>query len=141
MESLNLTKLLIITCFVGFVGDFLLQLFIKKFNMGGSTGWGLKDYFNQHGAVESLFIAGGMMTLFMSIFIILVKVVKIPINYVNLAIYGIILDLLFRVFMIFPSLEGYYSYFGYSVQGYIESGFWEAFSMCLPLLIYKVLKM
>ena len=43
--------LISIACIVGFVGDFLLQLISKKFGIGGPTGWGLKDYFIQHGDV------------------------------------------------------------------------------------------
>jgi hypothetical protein len=136
METDKIQKLIVIACIVGFVGDFLLQLFSKKFGMGGPTGWGLKDYFSQHGSVEALFIAGGMMTLF---YIIYLVILKLPVNYYYLAIYGIILDLLFRIFMIFPSLSGYYNYFGYSLGGYIGSGFWEAFSICLPLFIYQLI--
>jgi hypothetical protein len=121
------TRLLIITFFVGFFGDTLLQLG-SKYGMGGPTGWGLKEYFEQHGSVESLIIAGGMMTLFYSILMIL----KVPINFQTLIVYGIFLDLLFRKFRIFPSLDGYYKYLGY-----IGSAFWEALSMSLPLLVYN----
>jgi hypothetical protein len=127
--------LISIACIVGFVGDFLLQLISKKFGIGGPTGWGLKDYFIQHGAVESLYIAGGMMALF---YIIYLYILKLPVNYYYLALYGIVLDLLFRIFMIFPSLSGYYNYFGYSIGGYVASGFWEAFSICLPFFIYNI---
>ena len=121
-------KLLTIACLVGFSGDFLLQL--GSHLMGGSTGLAdLNNYFKQHGRAESLFIAGGMMTLFYIIFILS----KIPINYINLSIYAIVLDLLFRELMIFPSLGGYYNYLNY-----FWSAFWEVFSMCIPLFIYKL---
>lgn len=118
-----------IACFTGFIGDFLLQTGAKM-GMGGPTNWGLKDYFKQHGAAESLFVAGGMMTLFYSTFML----TGLPINYVNLSIYGMIIDLIFRTFMIFKSLEGYYSYFNY-----FWSAFWIALPMCIPLFISKVI--
>jgi hypothetical protein len=121
--------LLTIACFTGFIGDFLLQ-FGGTLGMGGPTNWGLKNYFKQHGFSESLFIAGGMMTLFYSTFML----TGLPINYVNLSIYGMIIDLLFRKFMIFKSLEGYYSYFNY-----IMTAIWIVIPMCIPLFISKEL--
>jgi len=129
-----MNNILLISFLVGFFGDLLLQLGVK-FGFGGETGWGLKGYFKQHGCIESLFIAGGMMTLF--------HILVLNLNWnemgllkglIYLSIYGIILDLLFRKFMIFPSLEGYYNYFNY-----FWSGFWEVFSMCLPFVIMKLL--
>ena len=125
---INKFNLLCIACFVGFIGDSLLQTG-DHFNLGGPTGWGLRDYFKQHGRAESLFIAGGMMTLFYALF----SLTNLPINYITMSIYGILLDLLFRELRIFPSLDGYYSYLNY-----FWSAFWEAFSMCLPLLVYKI---
>jgi hypothetical protein len=120
------TKLLIIACLCGFVGDATLQMFRST---GGPTGWGLDNYFKQHGPAESLFIAGGMMTLFYALFMM----TPLKINYINLAIYGVLLDLLFRKLRIFNSLDGYYTYLNY-----FWSGFWQAFSMCLPLFIYNL---
>lgn len=113
---------------VGFFGDATLQIISPK--LGGPTGWGLKEYFEQHGKAESLFIAGGMMALF---FMIYIYVFKLPPNYVYLAIYGVLLDLLFRKLVIFPSLDGYYKYLNY-----FWSGFWQAFSMVLPLFVYQI---
>jgi len=121
--------LLTVACLVGFFGDLFLQTLVHK-GFGGPTGWGLKDYFAQHGPIESLFIAGGMMVLFYSIFIFL----KLPMNYTYLALFGIALDILFREFMIFPSLKGYYSNLNY-----VQSTGAEAISMILPLFIYSVL--
>lgn len=118
-----------ISFLVGFFGDLTLQLASPR--LGGPTGWGLTPYFKQHGKAESLFIAGGMMALF---FIIYLYVFRLPPNYVYLAIYGIVLDLLFRWFRIFPSLDGYYGYLNY-----FWSGFWQAFSMILPLLVKDIL--
>jgi len=113
---------------VGFFGDLTLQIISPRF--GGPTGWGLTPYFKQHGKAESLFIAGGMMALF---YIIYLYVFRLPPNFVYLAIYGVVLDLLFRWFRIFPSLDGYYGYLNY-----FWSTFWEAFSMVLPFLIAKI---
>ena len=121
------SDLIAIACLTGFVGDFLLQIFTKVFKMGGETGWGLLEYFKQHGSVEALFIAGGMMTLF---YVIYLKVLRLPVNYTNLAVYGVVLDLIFRKLMIFPSLSGYYTNLNY-----FESGLWGAIPMILPLLI------
>jgi hypothetical protein len=120
-------NLLIISCLTGFAGDFLLQIG-AKLGLGGPTGWGLNEYFKQHNSIESLFIAGGMMTLFYVIFILS----KIPINYTNLAIYGVILDFLFRKLMIFKSLKGYYTWFNY-----FWSAVWGAIPMMLPLFIFQ----
>ena len=118
-----------VSCLVGFIGDFLLQCGVNL-GLGGPTGWGLKEYFIQHGPAESLFIAGGMQSLF---YIIYFYILKGPRSYLFLGIYGIILDLLFRIFKIFPSLNGYYNYFNY-----FSAGFWEAFSMILPLFIINL---
>jgi len=124
-------KLLIIACLTGFFGDSILQCGTKN-GMGGPTGWGLNEYFKQHGAGESLFVAAGMMTLFYSIFIML----KIPMNYLNLAIFGVVIDLLFRKLMIFKSLKGYYNYFSY-----FGSAFWIIIPMWIPFFIYQNLKL
>ena len=114
-------------CLTGFTGDFLLQTGVKM-GLGGPTGWGLKDYFALHGSAESLFIAGGMMSLFYALFLLS----GLPVNYRNLALYGIFLDLIFRIFMIFPSLKEYYTFFNY-----FWSAVWGAIPLCLPLLIAK----
>ena len=87
--------LLAIACFTGFVGDFLLQMGVRV-GLGGPTGWGLKDYFRLHGSAESVFVAGGMMSLFYALFLLS----GIPVNFRNLALYGVVLDFVFRIFMI-----------------------------------------
>ena len=122
------TRQISIACFTGFIGDAMLQILTKFGSLGGKTGWGIIEYFRLHGAAESTFIAGGMMVLFYSLFML----TKLPMTYLNIAIYGVLLDLVFRIFMIFPSLKGYYSYLNY-----FWSGFWQVFSMLLPLLIYN----
>jgi hypothetical protein len=58
---------------------------------------------------------------------------KLPLNYTSMAIYAIILDLLWRQFNIFPSLDGYYKRFGY-----IQSALWEVIAMWLPLFFYRL---
>jgi hypothetical protein len=120
-------NLLIIACLTGFAGDFLLQQGVQM-GLGGETGWGLKEYFAQHGATESLFIAGGMMSLFYSLYILS----GLPITYKNLALYGIVLDFLFRTFRIFKSLDGYYEYFNY-----FWSAVWGAIPLCLPFFLMR----
>ena len=122
-------SLISIACLTGFIGDILLQIGVKYFHFGGPTGWGLKSYFEQHGATESTFIAGGMMSLFYVIFLQF-----FPLSYLNLAIYGIIVDLFFRKTMFFPSLKGYYEYFNY-----FWSAVWIVIPMFIPLLIFQLL--
>ena len=122
-------NLVSLACFTGFVGDFLLQTGVKM-GLGGPTGWGLKEYFSLHGSAESLFIAGGMMSLFYALFLLS----GLAVNYKNLALYGIFLDLLFRKLMIFPSLKGYYEFFNY-----FWSAVWGVIPLCLPFQLSKVI--
>ena len=118
-----------IACVTGMLGDSMLQLGAAN-GLGGPTGWGLKDYFKQHGRAESIFIAGGMMVIF---FLGLISASWPPITLLSLAIYGVLLDLLFREAMIFKSLKGYYEYFNY-----FWSAVWGAIPMMMPLIIYKI---
>ena len=119
-----------IACATGIVGDSLLQLGAAN-GLGGPTGWGLDEYFKQHGRAESIFIAGGMMVIFFLILICTPWPTR-PITFIVLAIYGVLLDLLFREAMIFKSLRGYYEYFNY-----FWSAVWGAIPLMMPLLIYK----
>ena len=123
-ELLDIITLATIT---GFVGDALLQIFTKYLHLGGTTGWGLLPYFSQHGSVESTFIAGGMMAIF---YIAYIKLLLLPLRLDFLALYGIILDLMFREWCIFPSLDGYYK-----ALNYFWSAFWGAIPMVIPLMI------
>lgn len=125
------SSLLALACLTGIVGDFILQMLVRN-NMGGITGWGLKTYFSRHGHFESMFIAGGMMTLF---YIIYLYVLKLPVKWYYLIIYGVILDLIFRTFMLFPSLKGYYKYFNH-----IWSAIWAIIPMLIPLFVDKYIK-
>jgi hypothetical protein len=119
--------LIVVACLIGFIGDALLQIGCQ--HMGGPTGWGLKPYFQQHGSSESLFIAGGMMTLF---YIIYFVIMKLPGDWRYLIVYGILLDLIFRQTMLFESLKGYYHHLNY-----FWSGFWGAVPMLIPFLLVK----
>ncbi len=126
MET-NIGKLLTVAFLTGYVGDLLLQMLTKSLGLGGSDGWGLLSYFAQHGTTESLFIAGGMLTFF---YIIYIYLIPMPLTLVNLAIYGVILDLIFRLTRLFPSLDGYYHHLNY-----LWSAVWGAIPMMLPLFL------
>ena len=106
----TITRLLTISCLTGFAGDAGLQYLSTFTYLSGKTGWGLKEYFRQHGKAESLFIAGGMMTLFYVIYFV---ILCLPLNLFYLAISGVIIDWIFRVTMLFPSLQGYYNHLNY----------------------------
>lgn len=125
-----LMNLVEIACLTGFIGDFTLQTGVKM-GLGGPTGWGLKEYFAQHGSAEAVFVAGGMMSLFYTLFLMS----GLPVNYRNLALYGVFLDLVFRKLMIFSSLKGYYEYFNY-----FWSAVWGIIPLCLPYFIAKTIQ-
>jgi hypothetical protein len=118
-----------IATLVGFFGDAILQ-FMVRMGMGGSTGWGLKPYFKQHGSTEALFTAAGMMALFFVLYV----ATGLPLKLQYLAVYGILLDLLFREANLFPSLKGYYQ-----SLNYFWSAVWGAIPMMIPLLIMKAM--
>jgi hypothetical protein len=130
MLSIESGNLIAIATIVGFVGDALLQVVSKK--VGGS-GWGLKQYFIQHGSVESTFIAGGMLGLFYIIYAVFNASLGLPFNIITMAIYGVLLDLLFRVTGLFPSLDGYYRNLSY-----VSSAIWGAIPMMIPIIIYQL---
>jgi hypothetical protein len=113
----------------GFFGDAILQIFPPI--MGKDEDWGLRSYFKQHGIGESLCIATGMMTLF---YIFYLYVLRLPIDWKYLAVYGVILDYIFRKTMVFESLKDYYRQLNY-----IESAIWGAIPMVLPLLPFIIL--
>ena len=112
---------------VGFFGDIFLQLLCQT----PYFDYGLKEYFKIHGAIEAPFIAGGMMVLFSIIY----GFTGLPLKWEYLAIYGVILDIIFRVFMVFPSLKGYYS-----ALTPFWTCLWEAVSMVLVYIAYLYLK-
>ena len=122
-------KLVTISCLTGFFGDASLQFMTKTLGLGGATGWGLKPYFALHGTGEALCVAAGMMSMF---YIIYLYLLKLPPVWYYLALYGIVLDLLFRLFRLFTSLDGYYK-----SLNYFWSAFWGAVPMVLPLVIAR----
>ena len=135
-SSMNSTKnlqLCILAFLTGFIGDSLLQIGSSALHLGGSTSWGLRDYFAKHGRAESVCIAGGMMILF---YLIYFYILCLQANYIYLAIYGIILDFIFRKTMIFPSLKGYYEYFDY-----FWSAVWGAIPLIMPLALYDLISL
>ena len=111
---------------VGFVGDAITQFSINHlgFDMG------LKNYFKQHGRVESLFIGGAIMSL---AYILYMYVLKLPLTYLNLFIYGIVLDFIFRYTRFFPSLDEYYDKLSIPQTAVIGG----SIPAILPFFIYK----
>ena len=120
-----------VSLLTGFFGDFILQLLTKYTNLGGKTGWGLIPYFSQHGSIEALFTAAGMMGIF---YVIYLYVLRLPLNYIYLAIFGVLLDFIFRKMELFPSLDGYYRHLNY-----FWSVVWGAIPMIMPLFFHQFL--
>jgi len=116
--------LVVAAAVTGLVGDALLQAAV-----GDTDRWGLGSYFRQHGRGEALCIAAGMMTLFYVLYLV---VLKLPPHPVYLALYGVVLDLIFREARLFPSLKGYYEHLNYA-----ESAFWGAVPLLLPWLVVQ----
>jgi len=112
---------------VGFFGDIFLQILAKT----TPFDYGLRGYFAEHGSIEAPFIAGGMMVLFYIIY----SFTGLPLKWQYIAVYGVLLDILFRTFMIFPSLKGYYS-----ALTPFWTCLWEAVSMVLVIAVYSFLK-
>lgn len=113
--------------FVGFVGDGLLQWIVQ---MRGNIA-NLKPYFTQHGRLESMFIAGGMMFLFGYLYTKFRLVFQLAPNNLHLFLYGGVLDIIWRQFHLFPSLT--YTY--YTANNQIESFIWGGIPMVLPNLL------
>lgn len=108
--------------FIGVIGDLTLQLIVK---MNGEFA-GLKDYFKQHGILESSMIAGGIM--FISIYVY--QLLKLPLTIPYLFIYGGILDILWRQLNLMPSLEHTY----YAALTPFQSFIWGGIPMLMILL-------
>jgi hypothetical protein len=124
-------KQISISCLTGFIGDAAFQTFTKFGSISDKSGWGLAEYFRQHGSAESMFIASGMMTLFYVLYLV---IFGLPAKWYYLAIYGIIIDLIFRKTMLFSSLKGYYNEINY-----FWSGLRAAIPMMMPLGIIYLL--
>jgi len=121
-----------VSILVGFFGDLALQLLTKYFHLGGQTGWGLLPYFKQHGTNESAFVAAGMMGMF---YVLYVSVLRLPLRLDYLAVYGVVLDFIFRKMRLFPTLDGYYGHLNY-----FWSAVWGAIPMMLPLIALRLMK-
>lgn len=120
-------NLIVASALTGFFGDALLQFGLPL--IGKDEKWGLRSYFQQHGVGEALCIATGMMTLFYILYFVLLR---LPPDWRYLAVYGVILDLIFRETMVFSSLKEYYARLNY-----FDSALWGAIPMVLPLLVGK----
>ena len=119
-------KFLVVVALTGFFGDLFLQFCVKYLGFD----WGLEQYFSEHGTAESLTLGAGLMTILFVIYFIF----PFEINYINLAIYGIVLDIIFRQTMIFQSLTDYYN-----VQNHFETMIiGGALPVMLPLFIYQL---
>jgi hypothetical protein len=117
-----------IACLTGFFGDIFLQIRVKY--LGGDGG--LKKYFAQHGRAEAICIATGMMAVLQMFYL---YVLCLPLNYVYLAIYGVVVDIFFRTTMVFSSLDEYYKVLDYPFTTTIGG----ALPAILPYFIYNML--
>lgn len=111
---------------VGSIGDIGLQTITK---IQHEDKYGLRAYFMQHGSLESIFIAGGMIATFSAAY----ALIDPSMNLIGLAVYGAGLDVLFRCTHknIFPSLDDYYK-----KMNPINSAVWGAIPMMLVGAMY-----
>ena len=109
---------------VGVFGDAILQIIVNNSKLDNK--WGLKSYFKKHGSFESLFIAGGMLHTFTLMYLS----IDPTFNTIGLIIYGSLLDICFRYFYLFPSLNDYYK-----SNSSIITTFWGYF----PFILIKLL--
>ena len=116
---------LLITCFItGIVGDSILQFLQYR-----GVEMGLKEYFEQHGIVESLFIASSVLV---STYILYNTVFGFKFSYLGLAVFGFLVDICYRYLNVLPSLKGMYKF--PVVQVSLIAG---SFCAVLPYFIYK----
>ncbi len=112
----------------GVVGDALLQIISAYTNKGEE--WGLNTHFREHGKLASLFIAGGMTTGTYLLSMVFQPFWRTPPygkpSMVILAATGAMLDVLFRKYMLMPSLRDYYRQLSPGM-----SVFWAAFPSAL----------
>ena len=95
-----MNNILLKAFFIGVFGDLTLQLIVKQ--QGDFAG--LRDYFSQHGIMESAMVGGGIMFLATWIYLKL----NLPLKIAPLFIYGGILDIIWRHLNLMPSLENTY---------------------------------
>lgn len=122
-------SLVIAACFVGFFGDLIMQILGRYIPYYKKCC--LSEYFKQHGPVESLFIAMGLMSF---LYITYIYVFKFPIKWYYIALYGIIWDLIFRVFRVFPSLDQFYDNHGYLFTAILGG----AVPILMPYVVVKI---
>ena len=108
--------------FIGMIGDLTLQQIVKY--QGNFAG--LRDYFNQHGILESMMIGAGIMFIATYVY----QQLKLPLTVPYLFIYGGILDILFRQLNLMPSLEHTY----YAALNPIMSFIWGGIPMIMILI-------
>lgn len=125
------TSLVISACFVGLFGDLLMQILGRYVPYYKKCC--LSEYFKQHGVAESLFIAMGLMSF---IYIFYIYVLKFPLKWYYLALYGIVLDLIFRVARVFPSLDQFYDNHGYIFTAILGG----AVPILIPFVFVKLLE-
>lgn len=114
----------------GFFGDIGLQIIVN--NSNDKNTFGLKSYFDQHGSLESAFLASGMMGMFFMIY----KIFDPSFYKIGLCLYGGGLDILFRKYhkIIFPSLTDYYK-----TLSPVESVMWGIIPIIITIGTNRVL--
>lgn len=111
---------------VGVVGDAILQILVQT---PYGEKWGLNKYFQLHGPIASLLIAGGMMYLFVGVFRL--SFGSTP-SYALTFLYGMMLDVIFRITRIMPSLDGYYE-----ALTPIMSMIWGGIPAVIPFFLFN----
>ena len=112
---------------VGFVGDLALQIIV---DIRGNIA-NLKPYFQRHGPIESLFIAGGVMFFVSWIYEWIPYVQK---NYWQVFLYGGIWDILWRKCHLFITFDDTY----YTANNQLESFIWGGIPMVLILFLHRL---
>lgn len=92
-----------IAFWVGVAGDAVLQILVRTPH---GEKWGLKEYFDWHGPVISLFVAGAMMYAFTALFVFAFGPNQ---PWTMIFLYGMFLDVYFRLTRIVPTLDAYYN--------------------------------
>lgn len=114
---------------IGVAGDAALQL-LSQTPFG--EDWGLTQYFKIHGPVGAMFIAGSMMYMFTWF----ISAVSGPTpDYFIVFMYGVLLDVLFRVTRIMPTLDGYYT-----ALSPLTTMIWGGIPAVLPFMVLDYLK-
>lgn len=112
--------------FVGVIGDAILQMI--TYHRGNFAG--LRDYFKQHGIMESLMIAGGIM--FVAAYVW--NTTWLETTWLNIFIYGGILDIIWRQGNLMPSLRNTY----YAALSPVVSFIWGGIPMVMALYFSNV---